>query len=242
MLQNSIVLSVIFFKNTFSINNLVFQLDRILRITKFYKLKLSLFDIERGTHKFTYRGVVCRKNPIDLALLQELIYQVSPDLIVEIGTNHGGSALYFADLIELNSSDGVVHTIDIEDHGVADIVKAHKKIKLFQNGYQDYDVEILTQFPKKIIIDDGSHTYQDVINVLNKFAPYLNKGDYFVIEDGALTYFGWGRHYGGGPLKAIHDFLSSNNTFKADFEIISKFGKNSSSNTHGYLYKFIDKL
>jgi cephalosporin hydroxylase len=218
---------------------MIFQLDRLLRALRFSKLKISLFEIERGSHKFTYRGVVCRKNPIDLALLQELIFKVSPDLIVEIGTNHGGSALYLADLLELSLNDAVVHTIDIEDHGVPEIVKTHKKIEFYMNGYQEYDSQILTQYPKKIIIDDGSHSYQDVLAVLKKFAPYFNEGDYFVIEDGALTHFGWGRHYGGGPLKAISKFLSLDNTFRVDFEILNKFGKNSSSNTYGYIYKCV---
>ncbi|MBL7748296.1 MAG: hypothetical protein JNM19_12745, partial [Chitinophagaceae bacterium] len=75
---------------------------------KSYKLK----DIDAGHHRVTYKGVPAIKCPFDYVLYQMLIAELQPDLIIEIGTNKGGSSLYLADLLELNGK-GELHTVDL---------------------------------------------------------------------------------------------------------------------------------
>ena len=62
--------------------------------------QLKLKDIQNGLVKIQYKGVPCYKFPFDYVLYQMIIHDVRPDLIIEIGTLHGGSALYYADLME----------------------------------------------------------------------------------------------------------------------------------------------
>ena len=61
-----------------------------------------------------WRGQVIQKFPMDLMLLQEVIYENRPDIIVEIGTKYGASALFLQDILDLNGGGKVV-TIDIKD-------------------------------------------------------------------------------------------------------------------------------
>jgi len=225
------------FKEIFSLSNLTFQIDRLLRLRYFFKLRVSLFSIERGSHNFTYRGVVCRKNPIDLALIQEIIHDIAPDIIIEIGTNYGGSALYYADLLNANGLKSVVHSIDIQNFDVPQVVRMHPKIELFSGGYQNYNTENLSIFKRKLIIDDGSHIFSDVYAALEKFYPLLHAGDYYIVEDGSLNFYGWSRHYFGGPIKAVRKFLAEKNDMVLDTARLYKFGRNGSSNHLGYLQK-----
>jgi cephalosporin hydroxylase len=99
----------------------------------------SLKGIVKGHHLMTYRGVPCIKCPFDYVIYQMILNEVRPDLIIEVGTNCGGSALYLADILE-NIGGGEIHTIDIDDRAY-DLVKKNQRIKFFHNGWEGYDVE-----------------------------------------------------------------------------------------------------
>lgn len=186
--------------------------------------------LNRGIFKFTYNGVPCWKCPFDYALYQKLIFDIQPDLIIEIGTNQGGSALYIADLLNLVGK-GSIHSIDLEDK-VSDIkVRQHPRIKLFLGGWQDYEIHNIEGFNKILIIDDGSHFYEDVLGVLNKFS----NAHYIIVEDGVLGQMGVANDYGGGPVKAIHEFLTLHPEFEIDRNLCDFFGPNLTYNTDGYL-------
>lgn len=194
-----------------------------------------LSRIARGHHNFTWRGVVARKSPFDLALLQMVIAEVNPELIIEVGTNHGGSALFMADMLELQGAGGIVHTLDVEDHGVPHVVQAHPRIHRFLTGWQGYPIDEAKGFSKVMVIDDGSHVYGDCLGAMERFAPLVTPGSYLIVEDGSLTYLGWSRRYAGGPMKAISDFLASHKDFTVARDVCDLFGRNYTFNPDGYL-------
>ena len=97
---------------------------------------IGLEGIDKGHHKIKYRGVNCIKSPFDYVLYQMIISQIKPDLIIEIGANEGGSALYMADLLALNGK-GIVHTSDIHDR-VDQRVKMHPRIEYFLDAWEAY--------------------------------------------------------------------------------------------------------
>ena len=79
-------------------------------------INLNLKDIHDGVFKSSYRGVPIQKFPFDYVIYQMIINEVKPDLIIEIGTMYGGSALYFADLMDaIGIEGGEIHSIDIAD-------------------------------------------------------------------------------------------------------------------------------
>jgi cephalosporin hydroxylase len=198
-------------------------------------VNFNLNTINDGHHKLTYRGVKAIRCPFDYVLYQMIISKVKPDLIIEIGTHDGGGSLYLSDLLKLNGG-GVVHTIDIVDKVTSNLVIDNKNIKRFLGGYQNYELENAKFFENVLVIDDGSHTYDDVKDSLEKFNNLVSKNSYFIVEDGILTELGY-EGYNGGPLKAIEEFLTKNKNFKIDREMCDFFGKNATFNVNGFLIK-----
>jgi len=224
---------------------------------------LDLKKVFTGLGRTLYRGVSIQKFPFDYIMYQMIIHDVRPDLIIEIGTMHGGSALYFADLLEImNIEGGEVHTIDLispekrkeretllneydgdpnENPNYPEVIAAHPRIKTFDGGYKNYDLTNCEGFKKILVIDDGSHVREEVLEVMNKFKKLINVGSYLIIEDGNALDVSIQPNlvnlYHGGPLMAIHKFLSENDEFRIDFRWCDMFGINSTFNTYGYLKK-----
>lgn len=199
------------------------------------KVHFDTYTLERGHHKLLYKDVPIIKCPFDYVTYQMILWEVKPDLIIEIGTNRGGSALYFADLLDI-IGHGEIHTIDIEDMACAE-VKKHPRIKFFKEGYQHYDLKNAEGFEKIIVIEDGSHTYGDVIETISKFSSVVNKDSYLIVEDGIIDKLGWKRKYNGGPNKAIKEFILDNKNYIIDRKWCDLFGINATFNTNGFLKK-----
>jgi len=196
-------------------------------------VEFNVKSLEIGHHKMSYRNVPIIKCPFDYVIYQMIILDVKPDLIVEIGTNKGGSSLYFADLLELTGK-GEIHTIDVVDIRDEN-AKSHNRIKFFSNGFQNYEIKNTHGFQNILIIDDGSHMYEDVKASLEKFNSIINISSYFIVEDGILDQLGWKVNYNGGPNKAIKEFLSKTDSFIIDRKWCDLFGTNATFNTNGYL-------
>ena len=199
------------------------------------KVHFNVCTLERGHHKMMYKDVPIIKCPFDYVIYQMILWEIKPDLIIEIGTNKGGSSLYFADLLDI-IGHGEIHTIDIEDI-VYEQVKEHKRIKFFKEGFANYDLKNTNGFEKILVIEDASHTYEDVKAVLKKFSELVSKDSYLVIEDGILDKLGWKRKYNGGPNKAIKEFILGNKNYIIDRKWCDLFGINATFNTNGFLKK-----
>jgi len=197
------------------------------------RIDFNLQTICDGHHNVTYRGVKAIRSPFDYLLYQMLICEVKPDLIIEIGTNSGGGSLYLSDLQQMNGG-GTVHTIDIVDIVNNDLVIKNKNIIRFLGGYQSYDIESAKGFKNILVIDDGSHTYKEVKESLLKFKNLVAKNSYFIVEDGILNELGY-TDYGGGPLRAIEEFMNDNNQYVIDRKFCDFFGKNATFNINGFL-------
>jgi len=192
-------------------------------------------SVEVGHHKLLYKNVPMIKCPFDYVMYQMIIFEVKPDLIIEIGTNRGGTALYLADLLTL-SGCGVVHTMDIVDIRF-DEMKQHERIRFFSGGFEGYDLKNTEGFERILIIEDGSHLYSDVKATLEKFKSVVSLDSYFIIEDGILDKLGWKDEYDGGPNKAIKEFIKKNPSYIIDRKWCDMFGTNATFNTNGFLKK-----
>lgn len=197
------------------------------------EVQFDIKSISDGHHKLLYKNIPMIKCPFDYVMYQMIIFELKPDLIIEIGTNLGGASIYLADLLEL-SGKGELHAIDIVD--VRDEnAKSHKRVKFFCEGFQDYDLKNTIGFENILIIDDGSHLYQDVKDTLVKFQSLIKVGSYFIVEDGILDKLGWTKEYNGGPNKAIKEFILENDSFIIDRKWCDLFGINATFNTNGFL-------
>jgi cephalosporin hydroxylase len=208
---------------------------RIKRMPTDEEVKISVQSIDKGHHNITYKGIKAIKCPFDYVIYQMIIFEVKPDLVIEIGTNIGGGALYIADLLDSNGK-GVLHTIDIIDQ-VDPKAKEHKRINFFTEGWENYDLELTKGFEKILIIEDASHLYNDSLGILNKFHRIVSKDSYFIIEDGIINELGLEKEYLGGPLKAIREFMPNHQEYIVDRKWCDMFGKNATFNVNGYLKK-----
>ncbi|WP_422008423.1 CmcI family methyltransferase [Roseivirga pacifica] len=212
----------------------VFNQFRSANVNSDIVFQTNLKLIEKAHHQTSYRGVTMVKCPFDLVLYQMIISEVCPDLIIEIGTKKGGSALYFADLLR-NIGCGEVHTIDIEQAVDEKVLKA-KNITLFEGGWQNYLLENCQGFKRIMVIDDGSHVYDEVLAAFEKFNKLVSVGSYYIIEDGIIDQLNikkaW---YNGGPLKASLDILDKEPSFVLDKKYNDFFGPNATFNPLGYL-------
>jgi cephalosporin hydroxylase len=196
-------------------------------------IDFNLQTIYKGHYNVLYRGIEMLHNPFDYLLYQMLINEVKPDLIIEIGTNKGASALYFSDLLDILGK-GEIHTIDIEDK-VDTLTKTKSNIKFFFSGFENYDLSFTKGFNKIMVIDDGSHLFDDIKSSLQKFSSIITVGSYFIIEDGIITALNIEKNFNGGPLRAIKEFIIENKNFIIDTKYCDFFGKNATFNVNGYL-------
>lgn len=206
---------------------------------KLNKVAYSLNGLETGHQKIKYKGVPCIKCPFDYVIYQMILNEIKPDLLIEIGTNHGGSALYMADIMD-TIGKGEIHTIDIDDRSYPE-AKAHPRINFFHNGWENYNLELTQKFETIMVIEDASHEYKNTLMAIQYFAPVVSKGSYLIVEDGIIDALGWTSEYNGGPVKAIKEFLPKHPEFEIDFKWINMFGEDATFNTMGYLLKTRNK-
>ncbi len=198
------------------------------------KVDFNLDSIFQGHFNVTYRGINAIKCPFDYVILQMIVFEVKPNLIIEIGSSSGGSALYLADLLTLFGIDGKVHAIDINENAKLNVGE-HPRIKFFTEGWENYSLAQAEHFDKVLIIEDASHSYDCTMGVMNKFAHLVSRDSYFIIEDGIVDALGKSLDFGGGPLKAIREFLPNNPDFFVDRKWCNMFGTNATFNVNGYL-------
>ena len=197
-----------------------------------------LQDIDRGIHQYSYKGVRTLKCPFDMALYSLMLWRDKPRTIFEIGSASGGSALWFADQLKTFGIDGKIHSLDINPVEVA----ATDTIKFYTGDVgrlaEIFPASWIGEQPRPLlVIDDGPHDYGSARTVLKHFAPLMKSGEYIVIEDGILTALGDDKKFGlgGGPMKAVHDFIAEGAPFEIDRSYCDFFGHNATWNVDGFL-------
>lgn len=191
-----------------------------------------LMKIQHGTMNYRYRGVPLLKNPFDLALYPLLLDEAQPATLLEIGTHAGGSALWFAD----RRPGMQVLSIDLETPAVS-----HPSVRFVRgDAHRLGDVltdEVMEALARPLlVVEDSSHLAGTTAAVLDFFDRWLRPGEYIVIEDGILTAMRAGEAYGGGPLRAIHEFLArTGGRYEIDRAFCDYFGRNVTWNVDGWL-------
>lgn len=164
-----------------------------------------------------YYGIKTLKNPFDFWIYLELIYEVKPDIIIEIGNAYGGSTLALAHFLD-RMNRGRVIGLDLVHEFVPDLVKEHPRITLITgDASQNIDrvKELIRDDDRVIVIEDSSHTYENTLNLLNIYSPLVSLGSYFIIEDSIFSH-GLEGGPSPGPYEAIETFIKENRNFSID--------------------------
>ncbi|WP_026100781.1 CmcI family methyltransferase [Synechococcus sp. PCC 7336] len=171
----------------------------------------------RIIRRTSYFGVKTLKNPMDFWVYQEIIYEMKPDVIVEVGNNWGGSTLALAHLLDL-CARGRIIALDIDQSKVADKVRQHPRIKLFEGDAVacfDQVRNAIASEDRVLIIEDSSHTFENTLAVLRTYSPLTKPGDYFIVED-SICHHGLDVGPNPGPYEAIEAFILENDEFEVD--------------------------
>jgi len=191
----------------------------------------------RYSYNFTWLGRPIIQFPQDLIALQEIVWAVKPDLIVETGIAHGGSLIFWASLLELIGRDGRVIGIDvdirphnrvqIEQHPLA------KRIEMLEGSSTDPRVvervrAAAAGSASVMVVLDSNHTHDHVLAELHAYSSLVTRGSYLVVCDTIIEEmpadFSVGRPWGVGnnPRTALARFLEENDRFQVDAEIEGK--------------------
>ena len=190
------------------------------------------------SYHFSWMGRPIIAFPQDMIAMQEIIWEVKPDLIIETGVAHGGSIVYYASLLELIGGDGLVIGIDIDirKHN-RDLIEAHpmmKRIKLIEGSSLSEEVvnqvkEIAAEKKTIMVCLDSNHTHDHVLEELKLYAPLTTAGSYCVVFDTVVedmpADWDWGiRPWGVGnnPKTAVFEYLKTDDNFKIDKSIDNK--------------------
>jgi cephalosporin hydroxylase len=190
------------------------------------------------SYNFTWMGRPIIAYPQDMIAMQEVIWDLKPDLIIETGVAHGGSIVYYASLLELIGNDGLVLGIDIDirKHN-RDLIENHpmsKRIKLIEGSSISDDVinkvsEIASAHKRVMVCLDSNHTHEHVLQELNLYAHLVTVGSYCVVFDTVVEdmadSFSWeNRSWGKGnnPKTAVWKYLETHREFEIDSSIDNK--------------------
>jgi cephalosporin hydroxylase len=194
---------------------------------------------ETSRHKYTYNfswlGRPIIQYPQDMVGLQEVVWRVQPDLIIETGIAHGGSLVFSASLLELLAACGgeggevLGIDIDIRAHN-RQAIAAHplaRRISMIQGSSTDPrvidEVRARAAGRKRVLVClDSNHTHDHVLAELEAYAPLTTVGSYCVvfdtlIEDMPDSLFAdrpWGK--GNSPKSAVHAWLPRHPEFVID--------------------------
>src|SRR5262245_58931007 len=183
------------------------------------------------SYNFTWLGRPIIQYPQDIIAMQEIIWQVKPEVIIETGIAHGGSLAFHASLLELIGGAGRVLGIDVDirAHNRAAIEQhpMSKRITMVQGSSVDPAVTrqvrdfALGRRPVLVSLD-SNHTHEHVLRELQLYAPLVTKGSYLVVFDTVVEHMPkeffpnrpWGQ--GNSPKTAVHEFLKTTDRFVID--------------------------
>lgn len=196
-----------------------------------------------GVMKYSYRGVTCLKSPIDLAIYMMLLFEKKPGTIVEIGSFHGGAAMFYRDITRAWGLETKIVTVDFRANQYKSDDVGEDSIEFVQTDalkLQGSELEKrLENAPRPwFIIEDSAHTFEVSFAVLEYFSSKLLPGECIIIEDGIIEDQGANWRYDGGPNRAVAEFFTQNpRAYRLMHEMNDFFGYNLSFNPNGYLEK-----
>jgi cephalosporin hydroxylase len=217
------------------------QLIKMQGDDQFLKKLSNQFIEKTGRYKYTYNftwlGRPIIQFPQDIIAMQEIIWRVKPDLIIETGIAHGGSLIFHASMLELLGGDGQVLGIDIDirKQNRVEIEKhpMYKRITMIEGSSIDEgiakQVRDFTNYKKRVLVLlDSMHAHEHVLRELQLYSPLVTKDSYLVVFDTAIDdmpedFFPnrpWGK--GNNPKTAVWEFLKNNDQFEIDREIENK--------------------
>ena len=208
----------------------------------------------RAQYSYNFRvlGRPVIQYPQDIVAIQELIWEIKPDLIIETGIAHGGSLILSASMLALLDYCDAVENgemldpkatkrrvlgidIDIRAHNRA-AIEAHPmahRIDMIQGSSIAPEVIAQVQaqaasYERVMVILDSNHTHAHVLAELQAYAPLVSQGSYCVVFDTVIEDLPAGMYsdrpwdVGNNPKTAVREYLTQNPNFEVDEDMEAK--------------------
>lgn len=209
------------------------QDDSLKELTQNWFVASSKYEY---SYHFSWLGRPIIQYPQDIVAMQEIIWKVKPDLIIETGVARGGSLIFSASMLELIGEGEVLGIdIDIREHNRMEIEKhpMYKRITMLQGSSIDESIvkrvyNVAKGKKRILLLLDSNHTHEHVLKEMHLYSPLVTKDSYMVIfdtiiEDMPKNFFPdrpWDK--GNNPKTAVKEFLRNNDRFVIDKEIENK--------------------
>lgn len=187
--------------------------------------------IRAAKHNYSYHfewlGRPIIQHPQDMIGVQQLLWDVQPDLIIETGIARGGSLIFYSSILELisicgGSTNSAVLGIDIDirHHNYESIINhpLSKRVNMIQGSSTSemtYNrvLEFCKNYKKILVCLDSNHTYEHVLKELELYAPLVSSGSYCIVFDTIVDDMPsemfinrpWGAD--NNPKQAVHDYI-----------------------------------
>lgn len=194
--------------------------------------------LSKYSYNFSWLGVPIIQYPQDMIAMQEIIWDIKPDLIIETGIAHGGSIIYYASLLEMIGNGCVLGIdIDIRQHN-RKVIENHpmaKRIQMLEGSSIRSEVfskvlKICNGKEKIMVVLDSNHTHDHVLKELELYSPLVSINSYLVVFDTIVENLSdmkidfkdrsWGK--GNNPKTAVKKFLHDNKNFVIEKNIEDK--------------------
>ncbi len=172
--------------------------------------------------KTRWLGVPSLQIPTDNWMMQEIIAQLKPDYIIETGTLHGGTTLFYAMVLQQVNEQGRVLTIDIGPQ-----VEEASKFNVFRERVEviqgsSVSPEVVKKITERVqgktvlVTLDSDHSKEHVLRELTLYSPLVPVGSYIVVQDTNLHAHPLWLGFGDEPYQAVREFLKHHPNFKID--------------------------
>ena len=174
--------------------------------------------------------------PQDLMALQEIVWNIQPDLVIETGIAHGGSLIFYASLLELIGKGEVLGLdVEIRPHN-RKAIETHPmagRIAMLEGDSTAADIAKQVAECAKgkecvLVCLDSNHTHEHVLQEMELYGPLVTPGSYMVVLDTVIEDLPddfydnrpWNR--GNNPRTAVRQYLESNDHFTVDQSVDDK--------------------
>eukprot|EP00755_Sulcionema_specki_P034228 Sspe_Gene.20980::Locus_7787_Transcript_2_2_Confidence_0.750_Length_1519::g.20980::m.20980 len=190
-------------------------------------------------------GVICQQDPMDAFAIQDMLWRVKPDLIIEVGTNNGGGAVFYASIMSFYNPKGKVLTLDLKpvnqswmsgpnkdncqgcitgdkhplwtDSGIIEFIKGDITTRPIQEKVEEYVKKAKTV----LVVEDASHRYPDTLRRMEVIYKYVTPGSYMLVQDTKMDRFvsRLRKKYGGlkfGPMRSVDEFIREHKGWQID--------------------------
>lgn len=204
------------------------------------------------SYNFFWMGRPIIQYPQDMVAMQELIWDIKPDLIIETGIAHGGSLILSASMLALIDMNEAIRNgteinpavssrkvlgidIDIREHNLK-AINAHSmssRIQMIEGSSTDKTVidqvySVAKDHNRIMVCLDSNHTHEHVLRELELYAPLTSVGSYCVVFDTIIEdlpddmYPNRPWQHGNNPKSAVWEYLKSHSEFEIDKSIQNK--------------------